>query len=376
MRHFSFLLILILCTCCSRNNEVYAEQTGRTLVAYYSYTGNVRSIVDELTKQISADVVEIKPAEEGLKYEENNYAIGSALISAIRQNPNNAESYPAIKPLDIDFEKYDNIVIATPLWWSNMAAPMQTFLFENGKGMDGKNIGLIVSSASSGIQSVVADAERLIPNGNFSDEPLWINNSNRNQMPSLLSNWIKTLNFSNNMDEKLYITVGNTTLTATMVDNVATQALATALKESPISYEATDYGNFEKVGPLGRSLPTANEQTTTQAGDIVLYNGNQIVIFYGSNSWSYTRIGKIDNVTQSELQTILGEGNCTITLSLSVETENQGNNEDNNEPSTDIPTIKNNDSNSPKYDLQGRRIDTLEKGQIYIQNGEKRLNLN
>ena len=108
----------------------------------------------------------------------------------------------------------------------------------------------------------------------------------------------------------------------------------------------------------------------------MLYNGNQIVIFYGSNSWSYTRIGKIDNVTQSELQTILGEGNCTITLSLSVETENQGNNEENNEPSTDIPTIKNNYSNSPKYDLQGRRIDTLEKGQIYIQNGEKRLNLN
>ncbi len=70
MRHFSFLLILILCTCCSRNNEVYAEQTDRSLVAYYSYMGNVRSIVDELTKQISADVVEIKPAEEGLKYEE------------------------------------------------------------------------------------------------------------------------------------------------------------------------------------------------------------------------------------------------------------------------------------------------------------------
>ncbi|MBR5168412.1 MAG: hypothetical protein IKW86_10175, partial [Salinivirgaceae bacterium] len=67
---------------------------NRTLVAYYSYTGNVRAVVEQITEQIAADVVEIQPAEEGLKYEADNYAIGSALISAIRENPDKADSYP------------------------------------------------------------------------------------------------------------------------------------------------------------------------------------------------------------------------------------------------------------------------------------------
>ena len=189
MRNFVFTLLGLLVACC-------LSAQNRTLVAYYSYTGNVKAITNELKNLISADFVEILPAEEGVKYEANNYAIGSALISAIRNNPDNADSYPEIKSIDIEFSQYDNIIIATPLWWSNMAAPMQTFLFNNGGEMNGKNISLIVSSASSSIQSVVDDSKRLIPDGIFSNESLWINNSNRSDMPTLLDNWIKTTTLS------------------------------------------------------------------------------------------------------------------------------------------------------------------------------------
>ena len=70
----------------------------------------------------------------------------------------------------------------------------------------------------------------------------------------------------------------------------------------------------EKVGPLGRSLPASDSQTTTQAGDIVLYQSNQIVLFYGSNSWNYTRLGSIDDLTGWE--DALGSGDVTVTLSL------------------------------------------------------------
>ena len=348
---------------------------SRTLVAYYSYTGNVAAIVDELKGKIEADIVEIQSAEEGLKYEADNYKIGSALISAIRENPDKAESYPEIKPLNVDFGLYDNIIVATPLWWSNMAAPMQTFLFANGAEMAGKNIALIVSSASSGISSVVADAKLLISNGKFVGEPLWINNKNRSDMPTLLANWTKTLDFKSNMTEKLYITIGSVTLTASLAENAATQALVAALRESPITYCATDYGSFEKVGPLGRSLPTDNEQTTTEPGDIVLYNGSQIVIFYGSNSWDYTRLGKIDNATQQELKAALGEGDCTITLSLSA--GNNSENQNNSETPTGIrQTDRVATPNGPMYDLQGRRISAPVRGQIYIQGGEKRMRTN
>ena len=168
---------------------------GKTLVVYYSFTNNVQAIVGELSKQISADVVEVQPAEEGLDYAANNYAIGSSLIAAIRNNPDDAASYPAIKPTDVDVSQYDNIVVATPLWWSQMAAPMQTFLFQNGTKMAGKHVGLIVSSHSSGISSVVADAQRLVPDATWTGDALWINNSNRSQTATLLIEWLANQNF-------------------------------------------------------------------------------------------------------------------------------------------------------------------------------------
>ena len=89
--------------------------------------------------------------------------------------------------------------------------------------------------------------------------------------------------------------------------------LLTMMQEKPITIQMTDYSGFEKVGALGTSLPTTNSQTTTQSGDIVLYQGNQIVIFYGSNSWSYTRLGKIDDLTGWE--DALGSGDVTVTFS-------------------------------------------------------------
>ncbi len=122
-----------------------AALQAKTLVVYYSFTNNCRTIANDLKGQLAdADLVEVLPAEEDLDYAANNYAIGSALIYAIRSNPNDASSYPAIKDMKVDFSQYDDMVIATPLWWSNMAAPMQSFLFQNGKNMAGKKIGLIV----------------------------------------------------------------------------------------------------------------------------------------------------------------------------------------------------------------------------------------
>lgn len=105
---------------------------AKTLVVYYSYTNNVHEIVTDLTKQIDADVVRIEPVEKGLYYEADGYAIGSAQISEIRNNPDDAASYPVIDPVDVNLKDYDCIIIGAPLWWSNMAAPLQTYLFQNG----------------------------------------------------------------------------------------------------------------------------------------------------------------------------------------------------------------------------------------------------
>lgn len=113
---------------------------------------------------------------------------------------------------------------------------------------------------------------------------------------------------------KMNVQIGNSTFTATLEDNPAVDSLVQMMEDAPVVIEMSDYSGFEKVGSLGTSLPASNSHTTTQSGDIVLYNGNQIVIFYGSNSWSYTRLGKIDDL--SGWEEALGSGDVTVTFSM------------------------------------------------------------
>ena len=168
MRQILMILTAILLSCCSSESDVKAETTqtsanmGKTLIVYYSYTGNCREIVNSLTAQIDADVLEIQPAEKGLKYEANNYALGTQLLNAIKANPNDASSYPAIDPVNVNLDDYQNIIIVTPLWWSQTAAIMQTYLFNNSAQMAGKTVGLIVSS-KPGSTSFSNSAEPSVP---------------------------------------------------------------------------------------------------------------------------------------------------------------------------------------------------------------------
>ena len=161
-----------------------------------------------------------------------------------------------------------------------------------------------------------------------------------------------------NMEQKMYITIGGQTQSATLVVNDATRELVAALQDASITVILND-NNFEIWGSLGRSLTTKNEQMTVQPGDIVLYNGSNICIFYASNSWSYTRLGKIDGLSESELRTFLkaGENNISVTLSL-------------NKP-TGINTVKSDKLKDKScYTLQGTLAQAGHKG-IIIQNGKK-----
>lgn len=110
--------------------------------------------------------------------------------------------------------------------------------------------------------------------------------------------------------------IGDEAVAVEWEDNESVSALAELLREHPLSIQMSMYGDFEQVGSFGTSLPREDEQTTTQAGDIVLYSGNQIVVFYGSNSWAYTRLGKITDKSAEELEELLGSGDVTITLEL------------------------------------------------------------
>ena len=364
MKQIIMFLAAMLLSCCSSDSEAMAEVTatnaGKTLVVYYSYTGNCRNIVNELKSQIQADVLEIQPAEKGLKYEANNYALGTQLLNAIKANPNDAGSYPAIAPVTTSLSGYQNIIVVTPLWWSQMAAIMQTYLFNYGGQMAGKNVGLIVSSASSGISGVVSDAKRLLPGVTWMGDALWINNSNRGNTTSLTENWLKTQKFAEQQTamDKMNITIDGKTQSVTLADNAATRALVVKLQQAPVTVTLNSSGGFEIWGALGFSLPTSDEQTTAQAGDVILYNGSNICLFYGSNSWSYTRLGKIDGLSESELRTFLkaGESNISVTLSLSG--------------TTSLTDVSSPSREGSVYSLNGQRA-AKTTGGIYIKNGKK-----
>ena len=130
------------------------------------------------------------------------------------------------------------------------------------------------------------------------------------------------VNTTNNIENEEYsnmkikLEINNYELTATLVDNSSTQALIEKLKESDITINMNDYGNMEKVGQLDFSLPRNDQNITTESGDLILYQGNNFVIYYDTNNWSLTKLGKIDNVDKSQLKNILGGGSVIVTLSL------------------------------------------------------------
>lgn len=159
------------------------------------------------------------------------------------------------------------------------------------------------------------------------------------------------------MTTKMYITIDGRTEAVTLTNNSTTQALVAKLQEASVTVTLNSSGGFEIWGALGFSLPTSNEQINAQPGDIVLYNGSNICMFYGTNSWNYTLLGKIDGLSESELRTFLkaGESNISVTLSLSN--------------TTGISQVKADGSKSRAYTLSGTLAQVGHKG-IIIKNGK------
>jgi hypothetical protein len=160
--------------------------------------------------------------------------------------------------------------------------------------------------------------------------------------------------------DKIYVTIGEQTQRVTLADNAAAKALAEKLQQGAVKVTLNSSGGFEIWGALGFSLPTSNQQITAQPGDVILYNGSNICMFYGSNSWSYTRLGHIDGLSESELRTFLkaGESNIAVTLSLTS-------------GATSIRSANENlTETGVYYTLNGVKVEHPSKG-IYIKNGKK-----
>lgn len=362
---FVLLLATVTFSFAACSSDAKAEEssasTGKYLVIYYSRSGNTKMMADEIAKKTGAETLAVVPADDY-----SDYQTALNLDKEQLADIDNNNKYPDTKTEVESFTKYDAIFICTPLWWSRMSIPMQAFLHAHADKLAGKQIYFGATSASSGISQVIADCKRLLPKSTVSDETLWINDSNRNQNNSLVDKWIESLNLPSSTSTafNMNITVNGKTYTATMVENSSTDALKEILAKQDITYEAHDYGNFEKVGDIGHTLPQNDENINTEPGDIILYQGHNICIYYATNTYDFTRLGKIVNITQSELKNFLNAGgdNITVTLSLS--------------PATGISSVKTNKkSDGSIYDLSGRKMARANMNEgIYIADGKKFIN--
>ena len=182
--------------------------------------------------------------------------------------------------------------------------------------MDKKVVGIITISLIiliMGVLVVILNSERKIESSNFnlSSEDSIINENKNEQI-----NQSKISEEESNKVENIKIKVNNEVLNVKLEKNLSTETLVQKLKQGDITVNTHMYGGFEQVGSLGFSLPREDTNIITKSGDIMLYQGNQITLFYGSNSWSYTKLGEVTNKSNDELKNILGNGDVTLVLSI------------------------------------------------------------
>ena len=306
------------CTAVSPGTDGQEQsESGSCIVLYCSRTGNTERMAQTISTTLGCDMIEVVPETP---YEDDYNAMldrAGAELAAIEQG-----DYPAVATSVENFDTYDIVFVGYPIWYGHMATPMQAFLHEHADLLAGKRIALFASSGSSGIGTSERDAASLVPDAVFT-ESLLLTSSSLNSMESLVPVWLDEMQISDNQtnadmeNNKVRLTVeGGRTFTATLVDNTSAQALVEQLAKGDITVEMEDYADMEKVGTLGISLPRNDRPTITGPGDLILYQGHNFVIYYDTNSWNFTRLGKIDNVSQTELKAALGEGDVRVTLSL------------------------------------------------------------
>lgn len=181
--------------------------------------------------------------------------------------------------------------------------------------LHGDKDGTVPISWSEDVKDIIPDCEfHVIRNGGheffgqpFEDAMSYI-------LPYLNTQLTNKKVESEETETMLRLKIGDTDVAVNWEENESVEALKALCRDEPLTIHMSMYGGFEQVGPIGQSLPRNDSQTTTQAGDIVLYSGNQVVIFYGSNAWAYTRLGHISDKSAQEMAELLGNGDTTITI--------------------------------------------------------------
>lgn len=284
------------------------EETGKVLVAYFSATGTTRPLAEYAADTLHADLFEIVPKEP---YTQADLAYYTGCRADREQNDPAARPAIADTCKTADMAGYDVVFLGYPIWHSQ--APKIIYTFLESYDFTGKTIVPFCTSHSSGIGSSDINLHALATGANWLSGRRFAAGTSRDS----IEKWIDTLALpkqeARTMNQ-ITLSFNGHTYTAALADNSSAEAFAELLKGGPLTVSAHDYGNFEKVGELGAELPRNDEPITTSAGDIILYQGNQITVYYAQNAWNFTRLGRIND--PSGLRDALGSGDVELTFQL------------------------------------------------------------
>lgn len=284
-----------------------APKAGNILIAYFSCTNNTENIARNIAEITGGSIYKITPR---VPYTSADLNYNTDCRANREQNDDGCR--PEIDGNVTDMTRYDAVFIGYPIWWGQ--APKIIYTFLESYDFSGKTVIPFCTSGSSGVGSSASNLHSLAPNAQWKDGKRFSGGASKDSV----RDWVNGLELKLKTEKEsmqLYVSIGGVRLAATLEDNAATASLRQRLKTAPITVEMSDYGDFEKVGGFAFELPASDEQITAEPCDIMLYQGNKLVIFYGSNSWSYTRLGKITGVSADRLKSIMGTGDVTVTLS-------------------------------------------------------------
>lgn len=279
---------------------------NKTLVIYFSRTGNTEKIAKYLIELTGTDSYVIEAA---VPYSDADIEYSNDSCRANKEQ-NDKSVRPEIANPISSIDSYDTIFLGYPIWWGQEPRIIDTFLERY--DFSDKTLIPFCTSGSSGISTSEANIKALVPIGKQLEGKRFSADATKDEVKE----WYDTLLLNEgNEDMKMKLSINGKDLTVSLADTTAAKELSEKLKTEPVTVTLNEYGGFEKVGDLPWSLTKTDDSIVTETGDIMLYQGNQMTIFYGSNSWNYTKLGHIDNITQKELKAILGDGNVTVTLS-------------------------------------------------------------
>jgi len=317
--------------------EIIRGDNEHILVAYFSRSGNTQISADAVSSasftvnddgtatgnahRMAQWIEQETGGDLFLIQTEYTYPVNYAQAVEVGEGQDTDGYHPALASHVENMEQYDIIYLVYPIWHYTLSVPACAFLDEY--DLSGKTICAFAANAGSRFADSLeriseAEPDAVVIEGvSVSEREIdGAEETVKNRVREIEKELSEASLAEQTKDQDMKLMIGETAVAVAWEDNESVKELKKLAGEGPVIINMSMYGGFEQVGAIGSSLVSNDVQTVTEPGDIVLYADSQIVIFYGSNSWAYTRLGKITDCTNEELASLLGNGDVTITLSL------------------------------------------------------------